>query len=1284
MGSNRFFSALAALLLLASSASAQKVVSVTIPKAGWVTLVLKDTAGRVVDQVMTSQYVPSAGALSVTLDLFGAGTVYYPSVAGTVRSDGSYTWQDTLLTPGTYVLQGVVRDRWVSYYNADATTTNMVPWPTASGRGANLADHNPPQGMACFAAPNAWSTTRAVCLVTSATAEAGTNYAAFAVDTVWTKLWEGPNTFSAPAALAVDSADGASSITAYGAFYFKNESVPEGSSEGKHIDLFTIEDDRDINRYITSVRIPGSAVYAGGDRGKVALAVNNQRWIVALNDRVYCFNSSRAITDSLTASLTGLAWNGGTLYATREDGVLAAYPSFSHAGCDLGAAATLVSGLDEPSDLALKGDSLYVSEWGTSNRVRVFTRSGTAVRQIGTTGALQVGTYNPTQMQRPAQVAFYTDRVCVAESEYTPKRFVCFNMSGAATVTNLDGWWYGQGSYSPGGVLLSENTFVYCSQGGDCTEWDYDKGDTLANGARSNRHPRAVLYRVSSGLYPDYFEPYVDRYVVIGTDTFMVACGSSSEACGTSAVWYLKDGHYLKPRGAHGRDWGAPGNTTEYADADNDLDCFSDNTVFVWSDSDGDGVIDAAPGDSDTNLDSPAGDEIACNLLGSVNGRAWYVSPYDGAAANSAGAYMPPPTVGASREPRWGAPSKLWSSPTNYAFNPGDARANSGTYLSTSYGDVMIGPGATAADRIICAMRGPFRCFKNGVELLRFDVSGPFGDAPTLPPPNQGRVVEPQRAFGPVRIEGGTRPEFIWGVDTDKGAVCLWTIDALGLGCLRFDQRVAFAVNDDVPPEEWYEVTEKGEHWYGQMFAHGDSLYYCGGKEYSGCHVVPDPEILRLDSTTITITSGEIAAARLAAGAVDSFLVNWQLFTRDTCAVMVTAVAPRVDGLDERPAYTRCDISESRGTYGSLAATADSLYYFVGIDRDAYSLTWPGRSQWQEAFLDGGLLDLVLWDEIGTSARFLMSDAPSPTPGQDIGVRIVADSDARLVGGSSFLYESPVASQAVEDASLYPARVVCSDVGCEGVFDRDLLHFTFAAGDTLRGDMGYIVTDSVEAAFRDYANSYDVMVSDAPEESTPTDSLNGYLAFVADDLEQSASWYAFQTHGGASGSANYEAGDVDTLRMDITAAGGLYAGYAASVLSAQYTATGADTLASYVEPLSGCSALGQGGLYVGQDGHGREAFASIQRSRRSIFVVTRAANALALITTSVSVAPSVRARLRAVADPVADTVLLQYDAGAGWQTLATESLTLTAPYVMALTSSSSSPCTIDFTDVDVP
>jgi hypothetical protein len=1294
MGSNRFLLAALLALFATAPAAAQKVVSVNVPKAGWVTLVLTDTAGRIVDQVMTAQYVPTSGPLSVTLDLYGAGTVYYP-VTGTnpanqdtVRTDGSYTWQDTLLAPGTYVLRGVVRERLVSVYNADATTTNRVPWPSVSGTGGNLADHNPPQGMACFGAPNPWSATEAGCLVTSATAEAGTNYGFFAFDAGTGQLekrWEGPNTFSAPAALAIDSIDGAPTITAYGAFYFKQGS---STNSPKAIDLFRIGDDKEIERTVTGIKIGSANAYGGAERAKVGLAVNNQRWVVALNDSTFCFNSARAIVDTVAVSLTGIAWNGGTLYATNEAGELAAYPSFNHASCSLGAKTVLASGLDEPADLALIADSLYVSEWGASNHVSVFLRNGTPVRVYGKTGALQVGTYDPLQMHQPAQVSFVGGKLCVAEAEYTPKRFTCWEATDDAVVLALSDWWYVQGSYSPGGVMLSENAFVYCSQSGDCTEWDYDKGDTLADGSRSNRHPRAVLYRAAVD-YADYFEPYVDRYVTIGADTFMVSCGTASEGCGTNAVWFYKDGHRLRPRGAIGRDWDAPSNTGAYADADANLSCLGDNTVFLWQDTDGDGAIDWTAGDNDTNL-SPATDEIGCALLGDVNGRSWYTSPYDGASANSSGAYVDPPTVGASKQPVWPAPVKAWTAPTNYAFDPlnssgiANFRANSGTYLATSQGDVMIGPGATMAQRILCALRGPFRCFVNGVELLRFDVSGPNGDAPTLPPPNQGRVVEPQKAFGPFRVESGARDEFLWGADTDKGAVCLWTIDALGLGCLRFDQRVAFAVNSDEPPDEWFEVTEKGEHWYGQVFVHGDSIYYCGGKEYSGCHVMANPGIVRLDSTTITITSGEIAAARLAAGAVDSFLVNWQYFARDTCTAIITNVRPRVDGQDERPAYTRCTISDVRGTYGSLALTSDSAYYFVGIDTETYNLTWPGRSAWEEAFLDGGFLDLVLWDELGSSARFLMSDAESPTPGQEMGLRIVEDSDGRLGSPSAFVYESPVATVAVEDASLLPSRTACTAAGCEGVFALSDLHFTIAAGDTLRGDYGYIVSDSVEAAFRDYANSYDIMVSDAPEESTPTDSLNGYLAFVADDLEQSASWFSAHTSGGAAGSVSYEAGAVDTVRFSVTAAGGLYAGYAASVVSAQYTATGTDTLASYVEPITGCSALAPAGLYVGQAGHGREAFASIQRSRRSVFAVTRAPNALALITTSVSVASSVRARLRAIADPDADTVALQYDAGAGWQTLATESLTLTAPYVMALTASSSSPCTIDFTDVDVP
>ena len=82
------------------------------------------------------------------------------------------------------------------------------------------------------------------------------------------------------------------------------------------------------------------------------------------------------------------------------------FPAF-----DLAAAATTLiadraqtvvdQGLDDPQCLRLFGERLFVSDWGSSQQVKLFDLAGKPLGSIGKAGPLSVGKYDEAHMNRP-------------------------------------------------------------------------------------------------------------------------------------------------------------------------------------------------------------------------------------------------------------------------------------------------------------------------------------------------------------------------------------------------------------------------------------------------------------------------------------------------------------------------------------------------------------------------------------------------------------------------------------------------------------------------------------------------------------------------------------------------------------------------------------------------------------------------------------------------------------------------------------------------------------------
>jgi hypothetical protein len=118
----------------------------------------------------------------------------------------------------------------------------------------------------------------------------------------------------------------------------------------------------------------------------------------------------------------------------------------------------VAEGLEDPCQVLVAGDALYVSDWGASHQVKIFGLDGKFRRAIGRPGGAQVGAYDEEKMGSPYQMALAPDgTLWVAESEYAPKRISLWEAAGGRFLRAI----YGGTKYAGGGCLDPRDRSVF-------------------------------------------------------------------------------------------------------------------------------------------------------------------------------------------------------------------------------------------------------------------------------------------------------------------------------------------------------------------------------------------------------------------------------------------------------------------------------------------------------------------------------------------------------------------------------------------------------------------------------------------------------------------------------------------------------------------------------------------------------------------------------------------------------------------------------------------------------
>ena len=587
--------ALAAKMAPAAAPHPPIPVRFTLAQAGYVTLVVEDAQGNRVRNLVADTFFPA-----------GENTAWWDGSDDLGRDlDAAAHGLDVIPThlvgPGRYTVRGLVHDKIHLRYQFSVYSPGVPPWPTVDHKGGWLADHTPPSA-ALFVPGSAAPGWQPLVYLGSAVAESGPSLAWVTLDgrKVGDSTWVGGIWAGAPYLARDEGAGAIAGLFAYAASSAPDRDHPNARATVMlHITGLTAQGEKAMfAQPIETAAAPvdggdgGSAPPVGPFQQITGFAVRNGVAAVSLPvaGEVLFVDLARgvALGTVAVADPRGLAFDKeGRLLALSGKAVLrfAALPAAGMLrASELAAPIALpVAGLQDPVGLTVDaGGSVYISDRGMSQQVKVFSPAGQLLRVIGEPGAPQAGIYNPHHMNNPRGMTIDgSNRLWVAEEDLQPKRVSVWTLDGKFVQA-----FYGGPEYGGGGALDSA----------DATRFYYRGMELKLDWAAGGWSVQRVLYRYplerAAWRDPVPAEPYTvqgRRYFASGfaTETYAAravvvyrekADGTVVPAAGAgnAAAWSVLS----RPEFAAGLPAG-----TSLANSNG-----KDAIFFLWWDRNGDGV----------------------------------------------------------------------------------------------------------------------------------------------------------------------------------------------------------------------------------------------------------------------------------------------------------------------------------------------------------------------------------------------------------------------------------------------------------------------------------------------------------------------------------------------------------------------------------------------------------------------------------------------------------------------------------------------------------------------
>jgi hypothetical protein len=1068
----------------------------SLKEAGFVTLVIEDSTGKRMRNLVSDTPFPA-----------GQNVVYWDGAdeSGGVKADagGLFQTRGQLVSAGRYRVRGLFHKGLDPRYEFSVYTEGKPAWRTPDGTGRWLADHTPPVDVLYLPGENPRL------LISSYVAEGGDSM-------VWTDLegrklagirWVGGQ-WTGALHLARDA--GPQAVPGVEAYALSSWPVDKTATKIS-VRLSTLTGTKDT--LLRQIELdPATATFKGdlpvGQRRAAekryvgGLAAHNG--LVAINlirHGQLVFLSAKDGKTLATATLPdarGLAFDKQGRLLALVGRVLRRYDlsKLDLSGdktVTLPAPEVLVSNLENPDRIFMaESGEIYISDWGKSHQVKIFSAAGKPVRNIGKPGGAQLGAYDTSRMSHPSGMALLPDgRLWVAEESYSPKRVSVWSREG-----NFARAFYGPPQYGGGGHLSSDKAaFFYYDNAGMQFALDWNAGTwKLANIYHLPDEDKSGLVEFSNPSRGTNDGPQMPidlngrRYL---TNVFNAGATDMADIAG---VWLLKNGVAV-PTAAVGEATGWPKlrepqfearwPAGEYALLKKYYPGRSPD-LFAWSDANGDALVQPEEVTIQKLPNKHNSKTNGVYRIGHV-----YLAP-DLSITTTFGFQLKPRGFSTAGAPLYNAQDA--ASPFQEAQN-----------LSFASGHDVIASGDWTV-----VTGNPVKGFQNGALKWTYPNQWPSlhegHDAPAQQYP--GQLIGTTKIIGPPVTPPGSDAGPLWAYNGDAGQIYLFTTDGLFVSQL-------FLTGHKIKARQWESlpatrntslvgIAQPGENFFPTIQQTSDGkVYLVTGKEHSSLVRVDGLEtIQRLPAMNIEVTPALLAQA--AEYSARRQAEQDQPPQAKNLAVAVRQTPPVMDGkLDDWAGAQWAQIDEK--TQASIVVDKTNLYAAFRTG-EADLLNNSGESI-PSLFKTGGALDLMR----GVDPK---ANRTQSTPREGdlrllvtrVGTQTKAalyrpvSGAARKAGTEPVVFASPWRSvnfDSVEDVSTL-VRLAAQGGNYEFSIPLSALGLKPATGLEIRGDIGVLRGEKGNTLQRQYwSNQATGLVNDVPGEALLEPARWGHLRFEA-------------------------------------------------------------------------------------------------------------------------------------------------------------------------------------------
>ena len=945
-------------------------VPFTLSEPGYVTLVIEDTMGRRVRNL-----------ISETKFEAGPQVAYWDGLddVGRARPDfGHYAMSAKLVHPGEYRVRGLVRPEINLRYLFTIDNPGQPPWASADKASEWLANHTPPSAVMFVPGGQApvregqQTSAGGQILVGPQVTEGGSALAWLDLDgkKLHGQMWMG-GVWTGPTGFARDLGDHPiSGVYVYAGTVWEDElrlhalvppdqkkDLPLYAGQGGHGDgRFGSGEDAPV--LSPNLKLPKMAEdeVAGTSKNPVGL-----RGLAAHNGVVVASvpqSGGLVFADAREGKLLGvvplkdargIAFDPQGRLLVLVGRRLVRYPEMVRPVL-LPAPETLIStGLDDPQGLCLdERGNFFVSDGGDSQQVKVFSPEGKLVRTIGVAGKPKLGTYDPGHMRHPAGITLDDrGRLWVAEADSVPKRISVWSAADGKLVRAF----YGPMEYGGGGQLDPGDPSRFFYSGVEFhVDWKTGQNEPVMNYYREE-FDHLGLKNVFKGRAPE--QPIHAKGRLYLTDCYNT---SPTNGTDTAAIWRYEGG-VARPVAALGaaNDW----KRTREDGFRQRLPAGAEpeHAWFLWTDTNGDGM--PQPEETQFFKGDAAGITVGLDL-------SFVASNIDGKAYRFA-----PTGFSAGGVPRYDLNKReVLAEGTRSAITSGGGQALAGRDGWT----VLTVPPEPYPEQ--AAVAGV--C--HGKVLWQYPSLWPglhpSHDAPL--PDHPGELIGTTRLLGGLFTPKSGEAGEMWAINGNKGNVYLFTTDGLFVATLFKDGRQA---SWDAPKAERgrlvHELSLGEENFWPsiQQTADGQIFLTGGGSGGSVIGVEGLEGVRRLPQITLTLTAQDVRNAKEDFTRRELERQQREVAKAAPLTVRLRAEAPVVDGkLDDWQAENFVEIDGQASAAVSVSGERLFAAWKTGNDRAVEN----SGETWRNLFKTGGGLDLML-DAVPGGERLLIGRVKEKT-----------------------------------------------------------------------------------------------------------------------------------------------------------------------------------------------------------------------------------------------------------------------------------------------------------------